>query len=36
MDASEYAARPLRHRLMEYVALMLMRVALLFQGRKYL
>lgn len=36
MDPQEYAARPLRHRLMEYVALVLMRIALLFQGRKYL
>ena len=36
MDPQEYAARPLRHRLMEYVALFLMRIALLFQGRKYL
>ena len=36
MDAVEYARRPLRERCMEVVAYAAMRVALLFQGRKYL
>ena len=36
MDAVEYARRPLRERCMEAVAYAAMRVALLFQGRKYL
>ena len=36
MDPAEYARRPLRKRCMEYIALTAMRVALMFQGRKYL
>ena len=36
MDPAEYARRPLRKRCMEYIAFMAMRVALMFQGRKYL
>lgn len=36
MDAAAYARRPLRQRCMEFVAYAAMRVALLFQGRKYL
>ena len=36
MDPDEYARRPLRQRFMEYVAMMLMRLALFFHGGKYL
>jgi cardiolipin synthase A/B len=36
MDPLAYAQRPLRQRCLEYVAWGLMRIALLFQGRKYL
>ncbi len=36
MDPAEYARRPLRHRLGEWVAFALMRVALAVQGKKYL
>ena len=36
MDPADYARRPLRQRCMEAVAYAAMRVALLFQGRKYL
>ncbi len=36
MDPAEYARRPLRHRMGEWVAFALMRVALAVQGKKYL
>ncbi len=36
MDPLEYARRPLRQRCMEYIALVVMRIGLLFQGKKYL
>jgi cardiolipin synthase len=36
VSADEYSNRPLRHRAMEYLALGLMRLALLVQGQKYL
>ncbi len=36
MSADEYSNRPLRQRVMEYVALGLMRLALAIQGKKYL
>ena len=36
MSADEYRNRPLRQRVMEYVALALMRLALAIQGKKYL
>lgn len=36
MSADEYSNRPLRQRVMEHVALAIMRVALMVQGQKYL
>ncbi|NPC57147.1 cardiolipin synthase ClsB [Caenimonas soli] len=36
VNADEYGNRPLRQRAMEYLAMALMRLALLFQGQKYL
>ena len=36
MNAGEFERRPLRQRLLEYVALALMRMALFVQGKKYL
>ncbi|HWI82885.1 cardiolipin synthase ClsB [Ramlibacter sp.] len=36
MSADEYGRRPLRQRFMEHVALALMRLALVIQGKKYL
>ena len=36
VNADEYRNRPLRQRVMEYVAMALMRLALLVQGQKYL
>jgi cardiolipin synthase A/B len=36
MSADEYSNRPLRQRAMEHVALALMRIALVVQGKKYL
>jgi len=36
MDPAEYAQRPWRQRCLEYLAYMVMRAALLLQGRKYL
>jgi cardiolipin synthase A/B len=36
MNADEYSNRPLRQRAMEHVALALMRIALVVQGKKYL
>ena len=36
MDPAEYARRPVRHRVGEWVAFALMRVALAVQGKKYL
>ena len=36
VSADEYRNRPLRQRVMEYVALALMRLALAIQGKKYL
>jgi cardiolipin synthase len=36
MEAAEYAGRPLHQRIMERVALVVMRVLLLVQGKKYL
>jgi cardiolipin synthase len=36
VSADEYSNRPLRQRAMEYLALGLMRLALLVQGQKYL
>jgi cardiolipin synthase len=36
LNADEYQNRPLRQRAMEYLAMALMRLALLVQGQKYL
>jgi cardiolipin synthase len=36
MDPAEYANRPWRQRCLEYIAYMVMRAALMLQGRKYL
>jgi cardiolipin synthase A/B len=36
MDPEEFSHRPLRQRFMEGVALALMRLALMIQGKKYL
>jgi cardiolipin synthase A/B len=36
LNADEYKNRPLRQRAMEYLAMALMRLALLVQGQKYL
>jgi cardiolipin synthase A/B len=36
MNPDEYSQRPLRQRFMENVALALMRLALMIQGKKYL
>ena len=36
MSPEEYGKRPLRQRVMEHVALALMRLALAIQGKKYL
>jgi cardiolipin synthase len=36
MNPAEYSHRPLRQRMMEHVALALMRLALAIQGKKYL